>query len=233
MTDGFITYFPELYQGSDEWIEARRGLLTASEMSLIITPTLKVASNEKTRQHLYELLAQRISGYVEPRYVGDDQLRGHDDEIRARDAYAKHYAPVREMGFMVNRRHGVAIGYSPDGLVGDDGLIECKSRRQKYQVQTIVECVDGQSAPADYMLQVQTALLVSERNWCDLVSYSGGLPMATYRVLPDPEVQAAIIVAAQTFEAELQAKMDRYQAVIGAGGRFIPTERTVEQEIFL
>ena len=54
----------DLVQGSEEWHAIRCGLLTASEMKLIITPTLKIASNDKERAHLYELLAQRITKYV-------------------------------------------------------------------------------------------------------------------------------------------------------------------------
>ncbi len=53
-----------------------------------------------------------------------------------------------------------------------DGIVECKSRRQKYQVQTFLEHVPEGVIPADYVLQIQTGLLVSERLWCDLVSYS-------------------------------------------------------------
>lgn len=79
-----VRIFPEMVQGSEEWLTARCGLLTASEIKLIVTPTLKIASNDKERAHLYELLAQRITGYVEPRYISDDMLRGKEDEIAAR-----------------------------------------------------------------------------------------------------------------------------------------------------
>ena len=84
-----ITYHDELVQGSDAWHAARCGLLTASEMSLIVTATLKAAANEKERTHLFELAAQRITGYVEPSYIGDAMLRGHDDEITAIDLYER------------------------------------------------------------------------------------------------------------------------------------------------
>jgi len=127
-----IKVYQEVLQGSDEWYEMRRGLLTASEMKLIITPTLKVASNERERSHLFELMAQRITGYVEPSYIGDDMMRGWDEEIEARKLYSEKYAPVQEVGFITNDKFGFVIGCSPDGLVGDDGLIECKSRKQKY-----------------------------------------------------------------------------------------------------
>jgi hypothetical protein len=112
------------------------------------------------------LLGQRITGYTEPRYISDDMLRGHDDEIEARIRYAEHFAPVTECGFVTNDDHGFVIGYSPDGLVDDDGLIECKSRRQKFQVETIL----ADKVPEEYMLQIQTGLLVTGRKWLDFVS---------------------------------------------------------------
>ena len=224
-----ITYHTDLIQGSEEWAAARCGRLTASEMKLIVTPTLKMASNDKERAHLYELLAQRITGYVEPAYVSDDMLRGKDEEIDARDAYSAKYAPVTETGFVTNDRWGFTIGYSPDGLVGDDGQIECKSRRQKFQIQTIIDGV----MDSGFAIQVQTGLLVTERAWCDFVSYSGGLPMLTVRIHPDERVQEAIIEAATAFEARLAEKRRDYEALIKSPlRRLIPTERKIRQEMF-
>jgi hypothetical protein len=217
----------DLLQGSDEWLEARRGILTASEMKLVLTPTLKATSNEKERAHLYELLAQRITEYVEPHYVGSDMLRGHEDEVYAREAYSEHFAPVDEVGFITNDRWGVTIGYSPDGLVGEDGLIEIKSRRQKFQVETIL----SQEMPGEYMLQVQTGLLVAERKWCDFISYSGGLPMVTIRVHPIEEIQDAIVNAAMAFESRIVRLLRDYGDITGSDARLIPTERRTEQEI--
>lgn len=231
-----IRYYPDLIQGSDEWLAARCGMLTASEMKLVLTPSLKPASNDRKRAHLFELLAQRITGYVEPQYISDDMLRGQEDEVEAKILYAEKYAPVQDMGFISNDRWGFTLGYSPDGLVGDDGLIECKSRRQKFQVQTIIENVadDGsETIPVEFMLQAQTGLLVSERKWLDLNSYSGGLPMATIRVYPEPRVQDAIIATATDFEERLAEKLERYRAALGRGLRLLPTERRVEQEMFL
>ncbi len=118
-----IRYHPDLIQGSEEWHRARLGLLTASEMKLIITPTLKIASNDRERSHLYELLAQRVTGYVEPSYVSDDMLRGKEDEIDAVALYNKTIAQTVACGFVTNDRWGFTIGYSPDALVGDDGQV--------------------------------------------------------------------------------------------------------------
>lgn len=216
-------------QGSDEWRSARCGLLTASEIKLIITPTLKVADNDKSRSHLNELLAQRITRYVEPSYISDDMLRGMDDEIYARQLYAEHFSEIEEAGFITNDAWGFTLGCSPDALVGDDGLLEVKSRRQKFQVDTII----NGAMPDDYMIQVQSQLLISQRDWCDFVSYSGGLPMCPIRVFPDDRMQAAIIEAAAAFEALVAEKMAMYRAVLETNARLIPTERRVEQEMHL
>lgn len=219
-------YHDKIQQGSIEWYQARLGLMTASEMKHVLTPKLKLADNDKTRTHVYELLAQRISGYVEPIFESFDMLRGCEDEIEARLLYSTNYEPVTECGFVTNDKWGFTLGFSPDGLVGDDGLIECKSRKQKYQVQTIVECSAADKAPDEYMLQIQTGLLVSERKWCDFVSYSGGLPMTTVRVWPDPIVQAAIVTAASDFEERISHTRAIYDAMIASGARLLPTVRS-------
>lgn len=226
-----IRYYPDLEQGSLAWLRARCGLLTASEMKLILTPTLKIASNEKERIHLYSLLAQRITGRVDEAYLSDDMLRGQEEEIEARILYAKAYAPVTDMGFITNDGFGFTLGYSPDGMIGEEGLIECKSRVQKYQIRTIVESVSKDAIDEDFMLQVQTGLIVTERKWCDLVSYSGGLPMATVRVFPEPEIQRAILGAAAAFEAKLAKKRAIYDEVTASEARLIPTVRKVYEDI--
>jgi hypothetical protein len=227
-----IKYHTEIIQGGDEWLELRRGLLTASEMRLIITPTLKVADNDKERSHVYEIAAQRITEYVEPHYISDDMLRGHDDEIDARTLYDANIAPVQTVGFITNDEFGFVIGYSPDGLVGDDGLIEIKSRRQKFQLQTIIECVPANTIPAEYLIQIQTGLLVTRRKWCDFITFCGGMEMATIRVFPNEEIQAAIIKAATVFESRVSEKLYKYYAIQKSDARLIPTERRPdEQEI--
>jgi hypothetical protein len=227
-----ITYYQHVVQGSDEWLAQRCGMLTASEMHLILTPTLKVARNEKTRLHLYELLAQRITQYVEPRYVSDDMLRGQDDELEARQWYSDNVAPVTECGFVTRDfiHGGRCIGYSPDGLVGDEGLIECKSRRQKYQVQTFVEWTAGNTPPEDYLLQCQTGLYVTQRKWLDLISWSGGLPPCVMRIHPDAKVHAAIAKAVDEFESQLDEARRIYE-IATKGLR--PAARRIVTEMFL
>lgn len=227
-----ITIHNDLVQGSDEWLRARCGLITASEVKLLLTPTLKRADNDKSRAHLWELAAQRISNHVEPTYVTDDMLRGHEEEFYARQLYAEKIAPVEEVGFVTNDGFGFTLGCSPDGIVGSDGLIEIKSRRQKYQVQTIVEHWREGTPPSDYILQVQTAMLVTDRAWCDLISYSGGLPMIPMRIERDPKITTAIIEACAAAETKISEIIEDFFAAVEAR-KLHPTERRIEQEMFV
>lgn len=219
-------YHFDLVQGSDEWLKARCGLLTASEMKLIVTPTtLKPTSNDKERAHLYELLAQRINGpRAEQGFQSYDMIRGHAEEAEARYLYECHYEPVQTCGFVTNSRWGFTLGCSPDGLVGRDGMLETKSRAAKYQVETLLEFFPRGLIPDEFRIQVQTALLVTERKWCDFISYSNGMPMATIRVEPDPVYQDAILTAATAFEKRLNEKLLALADAMGAGARLIPTQ---------
>lgn len=133
--------------------------------------------------------------------------RGVEEEPFARDAYEKHHAPVVEMGFMVRHFRGYSIGLSPDGLVGDDGLIEIKSRAQKKQVQTVL----ADEVPAENYAQLQCALLVSGRQWCDYVSFSGGLPLYVKRVYPENSWLIAIKQAAKWAEQQIEDTVARYK----------------------
>lgn len=223
-----IKVYKELIQGSDKWLDARKGILTASEMKLCLTPTLKQADNEKLRSHVWEIAAQRITDYVEPTYIGDDMIRGWSDEVLARAKYEeKTGQTVEEVGFITNDKWGFTLGYSPDGCVaGTKGGIECKSRRQKFQVQTIVEWHRDKVVPVDFILQCQTGLLVAEWDWLDLVSYSGGLHMAIMRVYPDAKLHEAIVNAAGAFEAKVQAAVKDYGE---ASADMVLTERKKEE----
>lgn len=212
--------YPDLEQGSDAWLEARRGIVTASVVGQLITPTLKVADNPTSRGLTTSLVAERITGHIEEPYVSNDMLRGTLDEPIARAKYAEHNAPVTEMGFMVRDDWGFRLGYSPDGLVGNDGLIEIKSRRQKTQLHTILT---GE-IPAENMAQLQAGLLVSGREWIDYVSYSGGMPMWVKRVHPDPAWHAAILNAAARFEQTATEMVADYTTAIDG----LPTTERID-----
>jgi len=216
-----IKYHKDLIQGSDEWLQARCGLLTASTMKPLVTPKeLKTAANDKVRLHLYELCAQRITKVIEPSFLSEDMDRGGFEELEARQVYNDKISPVEEMGFITNDKWGFTLGYSPDGLVGKDGLIEIKSRIQKFQVRTIAnDEIDG-----EFMIQLQTGLLVTERKWIDFISYSNGMPLYVKRVEPDLKIQTAIIEAATKFEEDAAKIIELYST---NATKYLPTERKI------
>lgn len=204
-----LEIFTELEQGSDEWLAARCGIVTASVVGQLITPkTIKPAVNDYSRGLTAALAAERITGHVEPIHETHDMLRGTLDEPFARDVYSEHYAEATEVGFMVRDDWGFRIGYSPDGIVGDDGLIEIKSRRQKKHLATIL----ADEVPLENMAQCQAGLLVSGRKWLDYVSYCGGMPLYVKRVLPIPAWQEAIVAAVKAFEENALTMIAVYHA---------------------
>lgn len=185
-----------------------------------LPPVYRPATNDTAKLVTTALVAERINGWSDPVRVTDDMLRGVIDEPIAREVYARHYGDVREVGLIVRDDWGFSIGYSPDGLlVGDDGLIEIKSRRARIQLATVL----ADEVPAENMAQIQCGLLVSGRAWCDYVSYCGGMPLWRKRVYPDPAWQGAIIGAVRIFEdtaAEMVATYNERTAGLPA------TERT-------
>lgn len=216
----------DVEQGTPEWDDLRRGIVTASTVGQLITAkTIKPASNDISRGLTTLLTAERITGYTEPTYVSNDMWRGRIDEPIARDIYVEHYAPVREVGFMV-REIPWALGFSPDGLVGDDGLIEVKSRRAKKQLQTIL----ADEVPLESIAQCQAGLLVSGREWLDYVSYCGGMPFYVKRVFPSTKWFDAIVAAVGQFEQTATEMMRAYTA---ATEGLPATERVVEPEMSL
>jgi hypothetical protein len=218
---------PDLEQGSDEWHDQRRGMVTASVVGRLITArTIKPASNDDSRNLTTLLVAERITGYTEPTWTSNDMLRGIYDEPIARDLYSQHHAPVTEVGFMVREHNGWKLGYSPDGLVGDDGLIEIKSRNQKKQLATIL----ADEVPIENIAQCQCALLVSGREWLDYVSFSGGMPLYRKRVFPSTKWFDAIVAAVDMFEKAAAEMIANYNVQIEG----LPmTERSVDVEMVI
>lgn len=275
--------YNDLIQGTDEWLAARRGIVTASVVGQLLSvskpgaqeydcpncgaaagdpclsrakkePTpiktlhaeradvaaenaatapdiVTVAKGDTARSLTLSLVAERITGWTEPTYMNSDMERGVFEEPLARNLYSETYEPVTEVGFMV-REFGDAghkLGYSPDGLVGDDGLIagaiEVKSRRQKKQLATIL----ADTVPVENMAQLQCGLLVSGRKWIDYVSYSGGMPMWTKRVHRDVQWFGAIVQALYDFETTAAEMVATYNERVAG----LPVAKRIDMEIVI
>lgn len=237
--------YDDLQQGTDEWLAARRGIVTASVVGKLISvgspdawtvdcpackaqaggpclsmaakkeptpiktlhdarvaatadlpPVYSVADNDTSRALTATLVAERIAGWTDPSFMNADMIRGTEHEPIARDIYSGYYQQAVEVGFMLWQEDGWQLGYSPDGLVADEGLVEIKCPRAKGHMNTIL----ANEVPPFYMPQLQAGLLVSGREWIDYVSFCGGMPLFVKRVLPDSRWFDVITAACITFE---------------------------------
>jgi len=198
-----IKYHYDIEQGTEEWRKLRLGKITASTAKELLTPTFKIANNDKTRSIVYQLASERLTGRLEPNFSSYHTDRGHIEEVFARELYEEKYEPVEECGFLENG----SIGYSPDGLVGDNGLIEIKSRVPKYQVKTII---NGE-VPPEYMIQCQVALLISEREWIDFLQYGNGMHMFKKRVFINEKITNNITEAIKETEEKINQMVEEYK----------------------
>ncbi|WP_339077208.1 lambda exonuclease family protein [Acetobacter sp. AC2005] len=225
-----LKIYKDLEQGTDEWFQARCGVLTASLIGKLLTKTCSaIAKNDTAERVILDILGQRVNGIGDESFQTFAMQRGHEDEMEAKILYSKHVAPVSEIGFMTNDKWGFTLGYSPDGLVGEDGLIECKSRLSGLQMQTIC----SQNVPIEYMPQIQTGLMVSGRRWLDFISFPalGGGKMMVKRVYSDPKFQALLLDAAAHLEAKIKSYQAEYEAALhNPDLRLIDTERRENPE---
>lgn len=220
-----LRIYDTLDQGTPAWHAARCGLLTASEIGQLLSEkTHQKAQNKDSRALVKKLAAQRLTGQVDETSPTFAMQRGHEDEEVARAIYSEQNGPVEQIGFMTRTIGGTTLGYSPDGLVGAHGLIEIKSCAQHLQLDTIL----AGDVPPRHRAQVQTALLVSGRDWLDYISFPamGGGPMMVKRILPDLDWQGRLIEAALDCEVEIAGLLKAYHAaLIRIDCRFIDTQR--------
>lgn len=204
-----VTIFETLEQGSTAWLEARAGILTASTIGQLITAkTVKPAMNDRSRGLCQTLIAERITGHVEPMFPNRAMTRGTLLEPEARRIYAEQTGQdVTEVGFARLDTDTYTLGSSPDGLIGDAGGIEIKSPSAKVHVSTVLS-----GAIPDYnRAQVQAFLHVTGREWCDFISYYPGEPLFIIRDYPDERWQNAIRSAAEQFEETARNAVARYE----------------------
>jgi len=154
----------DIEQGSDEWLQLRLGVATASNFDKIITTTGKQSAT--LEKYALKLATDLMLSSPEPSYKNDIMERGNELEPLARQAYQEETFSIVEEIAMFKSDCG-NFGYSPDGLVGEDGLIEIKCPLATTHFQYIID----NKAPIDYWQQLQGGLWVSGRKYIDFVSY--------------------------------------------------------------
>ena len=183
-------------QLSEQWFAFRAGKFSSSTVGDIMKKGRGGKPSTMRANAITRLALERLTGQKDGNgYSGGAMQRGTELEPEARAHYSfTNGVPVLEIGCVSHDMHPHAI-CSPDGLVGDDGLVEIKCPETMPRHYDALN--GGEWIKKEYHWQVQHQLYVTGRKWCDLVSYdprfktsdSDTLAMATVRVFPEPEAQ--------------------------------------------
>ena len=167
-------------QGTQEWLDARKGVITGSRFKDVITPA-KGEASKSSKSYMYELVAERMGASVSF-FQNEHMQRGNELEPDARSAYEFiKDATVYQVGFCLHDNK--LIGVSPDGLIGEDGGLEIKCPKET----THISYLDNGTLPLIYKPQVQGSMWVTGRKWWDFMSYHPILPPLIIRVFRDEE----------------------------------------------
>lgn len=192
-----IVQIHEMEQGTPEWFAIRAGIPTASEFDAVMAKGVKGAPSKTRRTYLLKTVGERLTGQPGDSYSNAHMERGRLMEAEALAAYCLLTdAEVIRVGFILDAE--LRAGCSPDALVGDDGMVEIKTKLPHLQLALLL---DG-DMPSEHVAQVQGALAISGRSWCDFVSYWPGLPIFIKRIERDEDYIAELRVAIQAFNAD-------------------------------
>ena len=206
----------ECNQRSMAWFQAHCGIVTASSMGAVLAYTLKGESKSERKTYFRQKLAERLTGIaIENNYVSWQMEEGIEKEPLGIAAYE------REEGVMVEAigfaRHDSIprFGCSPDGLVGDDGLIELKCPMPGTHLQSVMDgCI-----PEMYIGQIRAQLCVTGRAWCDFASFSPEVPKPARLMVIRYERTAADMLAVEQavtgFNSEIDAAVEKLRGIVG------------------
>ena len=159
-------------QGTEEWFTIRIGKVTASRVADVIAKT-KTGYSATRDNYMAQLVCERLTGEKGESFTNAAMQHGTDTEPLARAAYeALKDVLVDEVGF-VPHPSIIMAGASPDGLVGDDGLLEIKCPNTATHIETLL----SQTVPSKYNTQMQFQMACTNRSWCDFVSFDNRLPV--------------------------------------------------------
>lgn len=161
----------EIIQASPEWFAVRIGKVTASRVADVVAKT-KTGWGASRTNYMAELIAERLTGNRSESYTNPAMQWGKDHEEEARNAYEFIKDVSVELIGFVDHPTIAMSGSSPDGLVGDDGLVEIKCPNTATHIDTLL----GQAIPSKYDMQIQWQLACTGRKWCDFVSFDPRLP---------------------------------------------------------
>lgn len=215
-------------QGTDAWRQHRAGSVTGTGFADVLTKLKDPTKESKTRQNYrLQLLAERITGQPAPEIYAPALAWGKENEDNARMAYEMHMAAqgtpvlVQRVGFQQHKTLDW-VGTSPDGLVGDKGMLEIKCpfnsanhlltlilASEKFAAALLGEKGDLIPVPPEHIPQIQGNLWVLERDWCDFTSFDPRVPehlqLYVHRVYRDAVYIAKLEEAVKQFLDEVDA----------------------------
>jgi putative phage-type endonuclease len=163
----------EVEQGSTDWLAMRVGAVTASRVASVMAKLKRKEGEAQARaDYKAELVCERLTGLTYEHYVSPSMEWGTENEPLAKAAYEIETGQdVTSAGLAMHQQIKWLMA-SPDGLVGNDGLIECKCPNTSTHIEYII----GGEVPAEYYWQMMCQMACSGRQWCDFVSYDPRLP---------------------------------------------------------
>ena len=203
-------------QRSAEWYSARLGKVTASRVADIIAKTKSGYSTSRAN-YMAELVCERLTGKSGDNYQSGAMLWGIEQEPLARSVYeARSGNLVEEVGFVSHFTIDNA-GASPDGLIGDDGLVEIKCPNTATHIDTLL----GQMVPQKYIIQIHWQMACTDRTWCDFVSFDPRMPedmqLFVQRVERNNELIQTLEDEVKKFLKELDEKIDALNKLYSEG----------------
>lgn len=195
-------------QRTPEWYAARAGKVTASRVADVVAKT-KSGYSASRANYMAQLVCERLTGQQQESYQNAAMQWGTETEPLARSAYEMQKDVfVSETGLVDHPTIAMA-GASPDGLVGDDGLIEIKCPNTATHIENLL----SNSAPANYVIQMQWQMACTGRKWCDFVSFDPRMPedlqMMVVRVERDDEQIAMLESEVVKFLGEVDDKVNQ------------------------
>ena len=201
----------DLIQRSDGWYAARLGCVTASKVHDVVARQKNGKYYAERANYLAEVVLERLTGQPTSGFTSAAMQHGIDTEPQARAAYSfMHDADVDEVGFVPHPTIEWA-GASPDGLVGDDGMLEMKCPQAAGHLALLL----GGDIDLRYASQMQFQMACAGRLWCDFASFNPSFPphlqLHVRRIKRDDELIATMEDEVRTFLIEVDRKIKQLE----------------------
>lgn len=200
-------------QKSPEWFAARCGRATGSRIADVVAKT-KSGFSASRANYMAQLVVERMTGKVAESFTNSAMDWGNEQEPFARAAYEAYSSVLVDEVGMVEHPTVEMSGASPDGLVGDDGLVEIKCPNTSTHIDTLMD----KEVPKKYYDQMQWQMACTGRSWCDFVSFDPrmpeGLQLFVKRVERNDEYIAELEGDVATFLQEVSSKVQHLKSLM-------------------